>query len=277
MSIRDFDLLSDRIRLHYQADKRPVIIVEGPSDERMLRRALGGGVSLFSATGRSAAISESKALGKFEKINFRCVVDRDFDHEISRLQQEGFPVHPYENADLEAMLAVSRVAVDLLNELGSSEKIAARGGAEAVVARLREEVRPVTLLRRANVENGWGIIFDEVDLTSKIDKQTVTLKTQSYCAALDGTSDSSPGQKTLLQFASGEIAVASPRGSAPYFRGRDFLSFLSVALTSYCGTRRPQAVGWDSLESQLRLAGDGFLRASTWLEELSQLLDSPPA
>ncbi|MFE3947802.1 hypothetical protein ACFXPV_38990 [Streptomyces sp. NPDC059118] len=247
----------------------------------MLQRALGGEFSLFSATGRSAAISESKALSTSEKVNFRCVVDRDFDHEILRLQQEGFPVHPYENADLEAMLAVSRVAIDLINELGSSEKIAAHGGAEAVIARLREEVRPVSLLRRANVENQWGIVFDEVDLTSKIDKRTVTLKTQSYCAALDGTSDFSPGQKTLLKFASGEISVSSepscPRGSIPYFRGRDFLSFLSVALTSYCGTRRSQTVGWESLESQLRLAGDSFFRASTWLEELSQSLGASPS
>ncbi|MGW5396524.1 hypothetical protein [Streptomyces sp. NPDC003952] len=268
-SLREFDRLADRIRLHRQADARPILIVEGPSDERILKRSFGDALAYFPAGARGIALSESATLHGWGQKRFLCIVDRDFDDQVEDLEKSGIPIHAYENADLESMLAMSHTAADLLSEFGSIAKIDARGGIEEIARRLCEAVEPLVILRRANVENNWGLAFDSVDLRSKIDKTNLTLKLQSYCAAINATSDEAPGQRILIEFATKQRPLlktpSCPRGSTPYFRGRDFLAFVSVSLASYCGTRR---VDPEILESALRLAGSGHLRQSGWGEEL---------
>ncbi|WP_256640629.1 DUF4435 domain-containing protein [Streptomyces murinus] len=271
-SLRDYDRLADRIRLHRQVDKRPVIIVEGPSDERILGRAFGENVNYFSAGTRNSALRESQALHEWKQDFFTCVVDRDFDDTVAEYEARQIPIHAYENADLEAMLTVSGAAAALIAEFGSAGKIEAKGGIGHILEKLHHLVEPVTLLRRANVENSWGLSFDAVDLRSKVDKKNLEFKVQGYCAALNETSDNSPGQRVLVQFATGKIPLkkspSCPRGTIPYFRGRDFLAFLSASLCGYCGTKRAQSVEPDILEGSLRLGGSDHLRTSSWGQEL---------
>ncbi|MER8155849.1 hypothetical protein [Streptomyces sp. NPDC094472] len=275
--MREFDRLADRIRLHRQSDKRQVVIVEGQSDERILQRAFSGeNISYFRAGTRSIALEAASQLAEWKQNYFVCVVDRDFDDEVEALSGKIINLHPYENADLEAMLVVSKAGADLIAELGSAEKIAACGGISNIVAKLHQMVDPVTRLRRANVENGWGLRFDAVDLGSKVDKRQMTLRLQPYCAALSGTSQDSPGQSVLLEYASGDRAVSKypscPRGSHPFFRGRDFLVLLGAALCGYCGTKRAQSVDFEALAASLRLAGADCVRTSQWGMDFLSLL-----
>ncbi|MFH8284782.1 hypothetical protein [Streptomyces antibioticus] len=276
-SLRQLDRLSDRIRLHKQVDSRQVAIVEGASDERILARAFGKEeIVYFQAGTRSLALDAAKQLVGWGKDYFVCIVDRDFDDEVDRENGENPHLHPYENADLEAMLAVSTVGVDLIAELGSEGKIAARGGIPEIIAKLYEMVQPVATLRRANIENGWGLAFDKVDLVAKIDKKNMLLKVQSYCAALSDVSEGSPGQAVLIEYANGTRTVSAPsscpRGSTPFFRGRDFLAILCAALCGYCGSKRPQAVDPESLAESLRLAGADYLRTSRWGKDLLSII-----
>ncbi|MER7779625.1 DUF4435 domain-containing protein [Streptomyces sp. NPDC096191] len=277
-SLRDYDRLADRIRLHRQVDKRPVIIVEGPSDERILGRAFGERVSYFSADTRNSALEESQKLHDWEQNYFLCVVDRDFDDAVGEYEHRKLPIHAYENADLEAMLAVSDVAAALIAEFGSANKIESKGGVTHIIERLHRLIEPVTLLRRANVENSWGLVFDAVDLRSKVDKRNLEFKTQGYCAALNETSDNAPGQRVLVQYATGKVPLkkspSCPRGTKPYFRGRDFLALLSASLCGYCGTKRAQSVEPETLEASLRLGGSGHLRASPWGQELMTRIEA---
>ena len=271
-SLRDYDRLADRIRLHRQTDKRPIIIVEGPSDERILKRAFGEGISYFSAGTRDLALEESRKLHHWKQKFFMCVVDRDFDDTVAEFEGQQVPIHAYENSDLEAMLAVSGVAASLIAEFGSTKKIESQGGVDHIIDKIYRMVEPVTRLRRANVENGWGLTFDAIDLRSKVDKKNLEFKVQGYCAALNATSDKAPGQKILLQYATGQLplqkAPSCPRGVTPYFRGRDFLAFISISLCGYCGTRRPQSVEPEILEASLRLGGSDHIKTSAWGQEL---------
>ncbi|QXE36021.1 hypothetical protein KQY30_18940 [Streptomyces sp. GMY02] len=277
-SLKEFDRLADRIRLNRQVDKRPVVIVEGPSDERLLARSFGAKASYFSAGSRDTALEEARILHNWQQDYFTCVVDRDFDDKVHEFEGEGIAIHAYGNADLESMLSVSGVAASLIAELGSTDKIEIKGGIVNIVDHLYRLVEPMTRLRRANVENSWGLAFDGVDLRTKIDKRTLEFKLQGYCAALSDTSEGSPGQKTLLQYASGQLALEKvptcPRGSTPYFRGRDFLAFLSVALCGYCGTRRAQSVEPEILEASLRLGGSPHIRDGAWGQELLAIVES---
>jgi hypothetical protein len=253
-----------------------VIITEGPSDERILSRAFGESISYFAAGTRDSALAESEKLHGWKQGFFICVVDRDFDETVEIFEKSGVPVHAYENADLEAMLTVAGIAASLIAEFGSTNKIETKGGISRIIRELYRLVQPVTLLRRANVENSWGLKFDSVDLRSKIDKRNFEFKTQSYCAALDATSEVAPGQKVLYEYATGQLPVhkspSCPRGTSPYFRGRDFLALLSASLCGYCGTRRSQTVEPEILEASLRLGGTDHIRASPWGQELLSFL-----
>ncbi|MFF8472458.1 hypothetical protein [Streptomyces sp. NPDC015414] len=225
------------------------------------------------------ALEAAAKLEEWNQKNLACVVDRDFDEDVEASEQHLRSVHPYENADMEAMLAVSRAGVDLLTEIGSCEKIDKLGGVQKVALQLMMILEPVTRLRRANAENRWGIAFDAVDLSGKIDKKTMTLKLRPYCTALRESSLESPNVPalaTLIDHAEGVRPLTRepvcPRGSKPYFRGRDFLLVLGVALCGYCGTKRAQSVTQENLESALRLAGAQEIRMSQWGRDLLHLV-----
>lgn len=277
-SLRELDCLADRIRLHRQGDSRPVIITEGPTDVRLLSRAFHEkDLAFFPAGTRSLALTAARQLEEWGLQKFSCVVDRDFDHDVIAAEQDIPAIHAYENADMEAMLAVSKAGLDLLLELGSQEKLQALGGESKVIDRLFEILAPITLLRRANFENRWGLAFDQVDLAGKIDKKNMTLKIRPYCTALVEKTETAPDVSTLVDYASGvrELCLepTCPRGSRPYFRGRDFLAVLGVALCGFCGSKRSQSVTSDNLEGALRLAGAYELRISRWGAELLSLLE----
>ncbi|MGW5003053.1 hypothetical protein ACWEP8_35975 [Streptomyces hydrogenans] len=276
-SMRDLDFVADRVRLNRQSDSRHVVILEGPSDERIMRRSLHDqDVSYFIAGTRNVALSAAAQLASWNQTYFTCVVDSDFDDSVRVAASDNPFIHPYENADLEAMLVISKAGIDLVAELGSAGKIEKCGGEAAVISKLLELVIPVTRLRRASFENDWRLDFDAVDLGAKVEKKEMRLKLQSYCAALHAESPKSPGSAILERYASGETPLerepSCPRGSSPYFRGRDFLAVLSVALCAFCGSKRAQSVLPDSLEESLRLAGSQDLRISAWGEELRSIL-----
>ncbi|MEU0378497.1 hypothetical protein ABZ093_14525 [Streptomyces cyaneofuscatus] len=276
-SLREFDFIADRIRLNRQGDKRPVIILEGPSDRRVLERSFPDQeASYFVAGTRNVALSAAAQLTEWGKEYFTCIVDRDFDDMVGEADAGSTCIHPYDNADLEAMLAVSKAGIDLILELGSSGKIQKVGGADAIVSKLLEIIAPVSRLRRASFENDWRLSFDEVELAGKIDKKDMNFKLSSYCMALHRASWKSPGSSVLERYAAGESALncepKCPRGSSAYFRGRDFLSALSVALCAFCGSKRAQSVLPESLEETLRLAGAHELRRTDWGKELLTFL-----
>ncbi|MFE0854932.1 MULTISPECIES: hypothetical protein [Streptomyces] len=225
------------------------------------------------------ALEAAEKLEEWAQGKFACVVDRDFDDEVAMAEQRLRSIHPYENADMEAMLAVSKAGVDLLLEIGSCDKMDKLGGVQKVTLQLMAILEPITRLRRANAENRWGLAFDKVDLSSKIDRKTMTLKIRPYCNALHEKSSDSPDVPTLQELVDHALGVrpltcepVCPRGSKPYFRGRDFLLILGVALCGYCGTKRAQSVTQENLESALRLAGAHEIRISQWGRELLQLI-----
>lgn len=67
-SMRDLDCIADRIRLNRQRDKRPVVILEGPSDKRVLQRSFHDQhVSYFVAGTRNVALDAATQLADWGK------------------------------------------------------------------------------------------------------------------------------------------------------------------------------------------------------------------
>ncbi|MGC3862316.1 hypothetical protein ACPSM1_19255 [Micromonospora chersina] len=237
--------------------------------------------AVFPAGNRRDAIRISQQLAGWGTTKFICLADRDFDKEIADWESQGFPIFTYANADLEAMACSTDAFRRVMYEVGSQTKIDGIGGLPALVSKLHEVVEPVSRLRAASHYFGWGLKFDEVELAGKIDKDSLTLKLESYCAALSGTVANDPSQATLIAYATGVETVPfepkCPHGSYPYFRGRDFLSAAGVALRSRAGTC-PKAVAEAShLEGVVRAAAIPDIRETTWAEMLERTLQGTRA
>ncbi|RQX10847.1 hypothetical protein DDE19_31640 [Micromonospora ureilytica] len=278
-SMRSLDRLADRIRQHRQADKRPVLVVEGPSDKRVLDEILPSSFPTFPAGNRSAALSTAKQLKNWGFDSFYCVVDRDFDSEVAVVEAAGIPVHPYENADLEAMLAQTDGLRRLVEELGSNDKLRRIGGLPALRQILQEIVVPLGRLRAANSQRSWGLPFDDVDLASKIGHKDLSFNLQGYCAALSQRRGGRPSATTLIRIAQGLDRSTSeatcPRGSAPYYRGKDLMVALGVGLRSLAGTSDKALTDGEHLARILRAIAAPHLARTAWLLELHSLLTRP--
>lgn len=274
-SLQDLDKPADRIRLHVQADKRPVVLVEGESDKRFLRRLSNDQMAIFPCAGRSNAVTITAELNGTVRNAVVCVVDRDFD-DVDGKDDGEFPVFPYENADLEGMLATAKVIAVLVDEYGSSDKIAKAGGFALVERSVSSIAIRIALLRRANALNGWGLAFDKVDLTKKINSVSLDFKAAAYCAALRATSAVSPSAQALVDIADGATKLDSPascpRVGERYFRGRDYLAVVGVALTRWIGSQRRESVDAETLANVVRLSAASEPHVERWYADLLEYL-----
>lgn len=273
-SLREYDVLADRLKLHRQVDHRPIVVVEGPSDERVLRPAISAaGAVAFVASGRVQVLQTAERLVSLNIDRAACVIDRDFDHAVEEAELRGHPVLAYEGADLEGMLLTSPAAIRLVEELSSDEKLKLYGGAVALLSSVRSRAEPISRLRHANAIHSWGVAFDRVDVTNKIDRTTLQLSLSSLCAALASTASHTVSRMQLEQTAeSGHLPICSAT-DVTLVRGRDWLAFVSVALRKTVAGLPKEGTRVDILEAALRAAvgGEWFL-ATKWNGRLISLL-----
>jgi hypothetical protein len=122
-SIRELDSLPDRIKLHRQADRRGILVVEGPSDERFIQRLLPQRWALFPAGSRNIVISTLQDIEELRVDRVAGLVDQDFDGVAQAARDRDLPIYWYENADLEAFLFLSPALENVLAELASEKKL----------------------------------------------------------------------------------------------------------------------------------------------------------
>lgn len=263
-SLRAYDRLADRLRLHRQADSRPIVVVEGESDRRLVRDVVGDGeAAMFVGEGRSGVLAVASAMKGMGIDRVVCLVDRDFDDLVEVAIAAALPVVAYDGADLEDMLMGSPSALRAIEELASNEKLVSYG-LDALLARVRDQATPLARLRRGNAINSWGLVFDSVDVRSKVDKRTLELNVLALCMALAPTVGGvSVGE--LQAVAAAGACVECPRTGRRLLRGRDQLAFIGVALRKLVGSRPKEQTDPDFLAAVLRSsANPEWLRATAW-------------
>lgn len=249
-SLQSFDSLTDRVRMHRTADKRPVVIVEGVSDHRLVDRISANSWSVFVAGTRSSVILAVEDLCNSKERKVAGIIDRDFDDVFQDVQSR-IPVFAWNGADLEAHLLDTRAFSDLVNEYASPVKLEREGGIEKARDAVVKIAVEVGFLRRLNHEMGWGLAFDNVDLAKKLTKEEWGLRLDSFCDALASVSPSSPPSKDIV---TRYKSLGIREGRQPLYRGKDALSVLGFALKKKIGSC-PQAVcDVDNLSRALRLA-----------------------
>ncbi|HEU5269919.1 MAG TPA: hypothetical protein VFU36_08340 [Jatrophihabitans sp.] len=218
--------------------------------------------AFFPANGRPNALNCARDLINAKLSKFACVVDRDFDDD-PHLDLER--VFPYLCQDLESMLIEIGCLGDLLPHYASAGKLVGKASVKAMIADLCISASIVGNLRRANAAERWGLAFDRVDLTSKIDKRTLILNLPSYCAALISVSDSRVTREQLLRAAQVETERL-------VYSGKDVMAFVSVALRRKYGSLSGQESSVEVLCPALRACGSYKIASISWFGELKAIL-----
>lgn len=253
------------MRQHRQVDGRPIVIVEGTTDEQFLSDAFGDIWMFFPAAGRInalAAISDATRAG-LQAIF--CVVDRDFDDEVTTVEKSGLPIITYRNADLEAMISTEDTLGVILRSFGREG--AAALDLDSCLAEIALLTRPISLLRRANFLYGWGLNFDGTEPADKIDQRTLQFNIVGYCRALAVASNNPPPLADLIEVASGQTSVSLPScpyGAKYYFNGKDFAAVLGVFMRKKLGSLNKAQSDRKHVSAILRSSAAGRLRRDPW-------------
>jgi Protein of unknown function (DUF4435) len=271
--LRQYDRLGDRARLHRQADSRPILIVEGNSDARFLQRVLGKNNAQILVGGTRAPVLEAaRDVRRHGLARCACVLDRDFDEEVSVAEAASLPIAAYDGADIEHMLLMTGAFDAMVEELGSTEKLNRFGGVDKLREVAISRARSLAALRRANAMNGWGIDFNSVDLSARLDRRTLELNESGL---LDAVFSAAPGSLTrgALQRHS-ENLVRCPRTGHVLVRGRDALAVVGVSLRKIAGSMTRAESAPERLADILRLSADRpSVEQTAWLSSLKSLIE----
>lgn len=254
-SLREYDSLADRIRHSRQGDGRDVLIVEGPSDARLIERVAAARYSIFPAGGRTPSVAELRRTRELGVQRVVAIVDRDFDSVVEEAKSEGLPICSVEAADLEAQLIVDHLFTDVLRELGAAARTT-----DAVLDEVNRQAAfgagVVGILRLHGQTHELSLAFDEIDLRGKIDKDDLSLKMLSFAqSAVRGSDLQVDTALEIMQAGSVELAETLTEAGvgAIRFRGRDAIAFGAVALMRKLGRLSLQQVDVGVLEGALRL------------------------
>jgi hypothetical protein len=253
MSLQDLDPVEDllaRLRLDHEARRRGVAIVEGPTDERVLSKALTlDRRRLFPVGGRVNLLRCAGSLEVERMSGIVCVADRDFDDADERWEKSTTVVF-YDGADLEAMIVESEALDRLLEEWASKGKLERVGGANGVRKLLNEKTRPLAILRAANGRDSLGLPFDDLPMMDLFEKSRGDLKMGSM---IDRLSHGGVSRDELKECLSGEEPLCRDT-HRPLRRGRDLMALLAIMLRRMIGSLSQQQVRHDFVARTMRLA-----------------------
>jgi Protein of unknown function (DUF4435) len=273
-SIRELDSLPDRIKFHRQADRRGILVVEGPSDERFVNRLASGRWAIFPAGTRNIVISTVKETVRLSVDRTAGLIDQDFDDAAEIAREEGLPIFWYDTADLEGFLILSEAFDNMISELASEQKLSVFGGVSAVRDRAISSALEIAALRAANCVNKWGLPFDSIDLSRKIDRDTLSLKRLSYCQSLTEPAYVDAHHGTLDQIIKEELEkIAFGTARKNHFSGKDALAVVGIALKNKIGSCEGDVTKADHLARVLRLSATIAILDLPPLSDIRGLID----
>jgi hypothetical protein len=273
-AIRSADSPLDRIRQHRQAEKAPILLVEGSPDYRVARRVLSKPVAIFPLGPRAVVLETLTAVLDAGLGPAVALVDRDFDPVVQQARTAHLPVVAYDGADLESALWHTPVLDRSLEELASEPKLAALGGVEAVRSMVDELVRPVQLLRRYNADLGLGLDFDAIDLRQRIASRDLAMSLLGLCDSLR-RDRVDIRRSQLLDAATTGTPGLCPTTGLELFRGKDRLAALGVALRRKVGSLGHQEAHVDNVARVFYASvSRSDVGKAEWLIEVERLISA---
>jgi len=248
-SLAKYDRIADRMRQHRQADKRGLLVVEGPSDKRLINRVSNKRWAVFPAGTRNNVASVVRDADALNLSRVAGLIDRDFDSHYDESKSAGLQIFTYEEADLEAVLVRGPWFEGIVDELGSEDKIRDAGGASSLRPIVIGIAGVIGIVRRENARRGWGLDFERLEFEKKVDAKSLQLAVPRLADAIAGKLDDSQS-RVLVRELLADASDCEDRGPAS-FRGRDALEVVGVAFRRVYGNT-PSLSG-DTLGGTLRL------------------------
>jgi hypothetical protein len=224
-----------------------IVLVEGPSDSRFLRRHIDPvSTQITICGGKYNAVSAVVLLAATSEMGYLALVDRDFDDHLSVVRPPG--VFVTDTHDIETMMLSARLDT-LVEELGDSAKLerfkAANGCslAEALLARC-EWFAPI---RFANeVQPGYGLDLSNLSPWKYTESGSWVLDEGSLVSDIAGLCGVAAGDLMT------QLRLLPDLRSWKGARGHDAMALLSIGLKKVLGNGKQ--VGEQILASHLRLA-----------------------
>lgn len=275
-TLRQFDNLYDRLRLHRQVDARPIVVVEGESDKGVLNRIFEGRAMIFVATTRSNVIATARQVNDTAFARTACVIDRDFDPTIDELLLSVVCLFAWNGADLEQTLIASPSWPRLIAEFASAEKLTSAGGVETVHQNIVGIAETIGKLKGLNQRFSWGLPFDQVSIASKLALTTLHFNLPGYVAALRQASGSKVGIDAIQEKLRTADLMRCSSSGLTLASGKDSCAILAVALRRILGTNGHQGDLGTMLAKTLRLSIDvEWLRKLPLIAEIKLCLQLP--
>lgn len=298
--LQSFDRVADRMIMHFAGNGGKAIVVEGPGDWIALREGFQD-VAWFPVAGKENVIQAVKGLRDNPNVSFKfvAIVDRDFDDPW--VDEEVLShTFSYPNRDQEAALielgalwryvyfhaSPDKLGSDTVTALLRNEGVQCSAptsssclgcfnadpriqcNARGIVKLAKKRADLIAKLRWKNARKQWGLVFDQVDLSDKVDKSNLDFDWKGYCQSLASTVNYAVNVSTLENLQNSrfnEIADIGPRG-------KDVLAFVAVAMRKLLADLDRPAVAEQMLIFGLRLAGCELLLNSIWGQSIRDFL-----
>lgn len=253
--------VANTVRLIRTQRKQCVIITEGDTDARVLKRFIDPiSCRIEIGHGKDNVLGAMEILQQAKVDGILSIVDKDCF--LVSASNSGPNVLVTDSHDLETMMFQTNAFEKVLSELGSEDKIKqhAREKGKHVLNVLLEASLPIGFLRLASQQNGLNLKFEGCDYGSFIEKDNLTIDvTKLVRNIVNKTQNHSLDQTGMLSM----IEVEARRGLNPWdvACGHDLSNILALGLRKALGSCNAHSINGFSLEASLRLAyEDSYFR-----------------
>lgn len=245
------------------------LLVEGNTDLKLFQSLIQNpiDVNIIDACGSdtviaSIALASNARLQNPKIAPILGVIDRDYHHPIGRLNSSPDLIIT-DLRDVECMMIDSPALDAVLTELGSAQKLLARGGRKQVKETILSACRSLAHLRYLSAVRNMNICFQKIDLEKFVDRRTMTAddaKLVAHLSGLQAIDCPRPTSKTLEEAKVACAAAEHPPG-IKYFtnellliRGHDLMAAVALGLRSLWGSLSAGEANVESIERHFRLA-----------------------
>jgi hypothetical protein len=167
--------VANTVRLSRTQHNRSVILTEGDTDARVLKRFVDlTSCSVTVAHGKQNAVAALALLKREGRDGILCVVDKDFGK--GQASATNADIVYTDSHDLETMMFQTPTLEKVLDEFGSSEKIATflASAGKDIRQLLIDAALPIGHLRALSEAHQWDLKFEGCDYGAFVDRERLT-------------------------------------------------------------------------------------------------------
>lgn len=242
-----------QIRMERQRHKGAFLLLEGSTDIRRFKKFFHDQscsvINCFGKDNVKGTIEIEQDLGNEDCLGF---IDADFDR-ISQTHKDDEDILVSCTHDFDLDICHSEAMCRYLEEMAEEPKLLQQGGAQACVATLLQDLKPLSCLRYVNERDQRGYKLDQVDLESFFDGHSIDMNAMidHVSGGRFGTAEHKAELRSRV-----EHFMAVDLDLWQLTNGHDLIAAIGIALRDRLGKRRAPQTWRAEVERHLRLAFD---------------------